>query len=445
MTATAPVRVERLPDGREVPTHGDAANGATQIAPVGMPAMIDVKALEKALAVIEDPRWLELQKKFANAFDVACKSLLSDNDVQAEGSGENARTFKKKSAWRKLGRHFGVNTRVVGAPTYEVVGKYVIARVTVEGVSSWGHSTEAVGACGTDEEKGRRKITLADAIATAETRATNRAISNLIAMGEVSYEEVAKNEVATAGANDLTLEEAKKYPFPWRKPEKYADKPMGNLSHGMLETVLKAINNEIDKSGETAKRLELRRVCTLLLDDIEERQANGDGVVEEGEQSAGPTTGASDGSSTSTPAGSSESSTNTSSTSTTTTTTPAAGTVAVPATPVNAPTADANAPAYGDKLPPAAEKHAIIPPPPEGASDSIVRLSKRLNELLAHPKFPPQFIESTKRDAKEASRKPGWAHWLREHVEAAEEILAGTLTVEECTAFGIIPVANTKR
>src|SRR5690349_4598909 len=133
MTSTAAVRVEELPDGRPAPAYG-ASPQVAPIAPVGMPATIDVKALEKALAIIEDPKWLELQKKFANAFDKACTALLSENDVQKEGDRE----FKKKSAWRKLGRHFGVNTRVVGTPTYESVGKYVIARVTVEGVSSWG-------------------------------------------------------------------------------------------------------------------------------------------------------------------------------------------------------------------------------------------------------------------------------------------------------------------
>lgn len=136
---------------------------------------------------------LERQQKLAAAYDAACAALIGPNDVQKEG----ARTFKKKSAWRKLGRHFSLSTSV-SSLTKEWIGDgntttpVFLATVTVKASAPWGQSAESVGACGTDEESGRRKITIADAIATAETRATNRAISSLIAMGEVSAEEMSK-------------------------------------------------------------------------------------------------------------------------------------------------------------------------------------------------------------------------------------------------------------
>lgn len=129
------------------------------------------------------------QQKLAAAYDATVKSLIGPNDVQQEGN----RTFKKKSAWMKLARHFGISTRVVSTKeSIAVNGVDFLAVVTVEAVAPWGQSAEAVGACCQDEATGRRVITVADAIATAQTRATNRAVSNLIAMGEVSAEEMSK-------------------------------------------------------------------------------------------------------------------------------------------------------------------------------------------------------------------------------------------------------------
>lgn len=143
---------------------------------------------------ISTPAALHHQQQLAAAYDAACRSLIGPNDVQQEGSRE----FKKKSAWRKLQRHFNISTEVRSIAKERLAdeGGTFVATVTVRAVAPWGQSAEAVGACATDEETGRRTITIADAIATAETRATNRAVSNLIAMGEVSAEEMSKGSPA---------------------------------------------------------------------------------------------------------------------------------------------------------------------------------------------------------------------------------------------------------
>lgn len=147
------------------------------------------------LASVSAPAALAIQQKLAAAYDAACAQLIGPNDVQREAG----RTFKRKSAWRKLARHFGLSTEVVRVER-ERVGEDFLATVTVRARAPWGQHAEAVGACGTDEATGRRTISIADAIATAETRATNRAISNLIAMGEVSAEEVQRTQ-QDAGAS----------------------------------------------------------------------------------------------------------------------------------------------------------------------------------------------------------------------------------------------------
>jgi hypothetical protein len=146
------------------------------------------------LASVTTPAALDAQKKLAAAYDKACDSLIGENDVQKDGG----RTFKKKSAWAKLARHFNLSTIVVSAQK-EMLGETFCATVTVKAIAPWGQSAEGVGACATDEESGRRSITIADAIATAETRAHNRAISRLIAMGEVSAEEMGKSGTKPGG------------------------------------------------------------------------------------------------------------------------------------------------------------------------------------------------------------------------------------------------------
>ena len=69
--------------------------------PSGAIAPLDKKSLAAQLARLEDPEMLALQNRLAAAYDAACTALIGPNDVQVEGN----RSFKKKSAWRKLGRH----------------------------------------------------------------------------------------------------------------------------------------------------------------------------------------------------------------------------------------------------------------------------------------------------------------------------------------------------
>lgn len=138
------------------------------------------------LASISTRGALDMQNKLAAAYDAAVGALIGPNDVQVEGG----RSFKKKSAWRKLARHFGISCDVVRIEKDWSPNGDFVATVVARAVAPWGQHYEEVGACSTDEATGRRVITVADAIATASTRASNRAVSNLIAMGEVSAEEI---------------------------------------------------------------------------------------------------------------------------------------------------------------------------------------------------------------------------------------------------------------
>lgn len=181
------------------------------------------------LASVTSDAAFKVQQQLAAAYDKACLSLIGPNDVQKEGS----RTFKKKSAWRKLARHFNISSDVVRVDR-EIVDGTFLATVTVRARGPWGQSAEAVGACGQDEATGRRTITIADAIATAETRATNRAVSNLIAMGEVSAEEMqSKHNAEHTVVADERAPEQKRMPFGDSKGT-----PLGELSDEVLQNAM---------------------------------------------------------------------------------------------------------------------------------------------------------------------------------------------------------------
>lgn len=193
------------------------------------------------------------QKALAAAYDVAVGALIGPNDVQKEGNRE----FKKKSAWRKLARHFNISTALVST-SREFINETFVATAVVRAMGPWGQSTEAVGACATDEEVGQRVISIADACATAETRATNRAVSNLIAMGEVSADELGPKRHGGGGSAPQGGGAAggdAKMPFGKTKGQSLKDLPTKEIE-GALEW---AISKEKFTEFQNDARAELAR------------------------------------------------------------------------------------------------------------------------------------------------------------------------------------------
>ncbi len=189
---------------------------STALVPVETPREF---ALSDYLATLDSPAALAQQQKLAAAYDHACNALIGPNDVQQEGN----RSFKKKSAWRKLARHFRIS---VAAALDSVRVEYTADGFTAFAVATasapWGQSWSDVGACGSDEATGRRTITVADAIATAMTRAANRAVSNLIAMGEVSAEEIGNRAPRQSGSRSKA-DADKVWPFGEKKGTRLGD------------------------------------------------------------------------------------------------------------------------------------------------------------------------------------------------------------------------------
>ena len=140
-----------------------------------------------------------------DAYQRLCKGLLNDNDYQeiiVKEKDENGnyikvkRHFKKKSAWQKLSRAFNVDTEIVDRDIERTkMGRVREAYYCVRASLPNGRSVESDALC-SRSEKGKDKVSDHTIMSTAKTRATNRAIAELIGAGEVSAEEMSAEKIA---------------------------------------------------------------------------------------------------------------------------------------------------------------------------------------------------------------------------------------------------------
>lgn len=104
----------------------------------------------------------------------------------------NGKPFMKRSGFRKLALAFRISTDIVKEETiYDENKKPLLFRCHVKASEPSGRMVVAVAACTIEERvEAKSKHAYHDAYAIAQTRATNRAISDLIGSGEVSAEEI---------------------------------------------------------------------------------------------------------------------------------------------------------------------------------------------------------------------------------------------------------------
>lgn len=216
---------------------------STTLAEVGHgppPLTVQHFNMESYLSGLLSQQVFKQQHALAQVYDQVCMNLLGPNDVQkAQG-----REFKKKSAWRKLGRYFGISVECDPAESrfIPLEDDEWVAIAKARATAPWGQVWEDVGACGSDEATGRRQLTYADAISTAMTRAANRAVSNLIAMGEVSAEEVRDEEEKKPGDMIMPIGQHK-------------GTPIGGLESPILVAALEWIAAGDDKRMKRYARL----------------------------------------------------------------------------------------------------------------------------------------------------------------------------------------------
>lgn len=119
-------------------------------------------------------------------------AILDDSDKQMIPGGK---WFVKKSGWLKRAVAYGISTQKVEREIFrDENGQIMRAEFVMRAIAPNGRFADGWGACAADETRFRdsraRQKLEHDIPATAQTRATNRAISNLVGNGEVSAEEV---------------------------------------------------------------------------------------------------------------------------------------------------------------------------------------------------------------------------------------------------------------
>lgn len=100
------------------------------------------------------------------------------------------RSFRMKAYWRAVGTAFNLATDLVSTEIIrDADGQPTDVIIVIRATAPNGRSAIGDGTCSMSEKKGAAR-TLHNIHAHALTRATNRAISNLVGFGEVSAEEV---------------------------------------------------------------------------------------------------------------------------------------------------------------------------------------------------------------------------------------------------------------
>lgn len=119
------------------------------------------------------------------------EAMLTPDDWQTIPNGR----FVKRSGFQKIASGYGVSIEILAEDVErDDKGQPVRASATVRATHPSGRFADGSGRCSIDETRfrtpsGRAKAEH-DVAATAVTRATNRAISNLVGFGQVSAEEV---------------------------------------------------------------------------------------------------------------------------------------------------------------------------------------------------------------------------------------------------------------
>ena len=120
------------------------------------------------------------------AYQKITEMMLDESDYQ----NIQGKAFKKKSAWRKYARAFNITTEIIDKDIVksEKTGAVREASFVVRATLPTGRYADGWGNC--SRQEGNKAHPNHDIPATAMTRATNRAIADLIGAGEVTAEEI---------------------------------------------------------------------------------------------------------------------------------------------------------------------------------------------------------------------------------------------------------------
>jgi len=173
-----------------------------------------------------------------------CSELLDKSDWQGVPSKSNS--FVKKSGWRKIATAFDLDVQIVKSSVDRAPdGSPLRAEVIARAIAPSGRYMDGDGYCAADEARfrsagGRQKLEN-DLRATATTRAKNRAIADLVGMGDVSAE-----EVNVGGGSEPVVEAQVVEPATTENPNVVTEKQLKLVRRKWIERDIKTADGKTD-------------------------------------------------------------------------------------------------------------------------------------------------------------------------------------------------------
>ena len=145
--------------------------------------IVEAEPVDQSAGLIQPAATGDEIAELYNKYDEIKSKIITDNDKMSM----RGQTFTKKSGWRKIATAFNISDTIIKKERDEIP-EGVKWTVEVEAVAPNGRRSHGIGMCDS-AESGKSGTKEHDILATAHTRAKNRAISDLLG-GEVSAEEM---------------------------------------------------------------------------------------------------------------------------------------------------------------------------------------------------------------------------------------------------------------
>ena len=214
---------------------------------------VEEKRLTVQSAIVMPAIGVEEAVKAFEAYQELASKITTPDDVQDIGG----KAFKKKSFWRKVERFFNLSLEKKEERREQINGVFTY-HFTYRAIAPNGAFMDGCGSCSSNE-KGLLK-TEHNTRAIAETRAKNRAISDLCAFGEVSAEEIDGEAYHATPQQTVTIDGdllTQKIGFGKHKDKTWGGVELsylGWLSHQMDD------NGKLSGNGKKAKHvMEMRK------------------------------------------------------------------------------------------------------------------------------------------------------------------------------------------
>lgn len=168
--------IPKMPSNKQVSNNQENLNANTQKYPL-TPINLDEDELES----LGDAKKRILGD--IKLYNFTIQSIVNESDF----ANIKGKKHLCKSGVRKIQLALNISTKIIDEEYWKEEGSW-IAKYKVKAITPSGRFAESIGVC--TQKEGKQKRTFHDTMATAQTRATSRAILDLVGFGAVSESEI---------------------------------------------------------------------------------------------------------------------------------------------------------------------------------------------------------------------------------------------------------------